>query len=224
MLEAIGRELAGPSVGVRRGRLEYERARLLENPLGDKSGAAEAYLRAHTLLVDHLPAIHGARRVLLSLGRADEALPLYEAEIRLSDSPERRAELQYEKACLLEDVLGRPREALLAFEAASELAEDDATRIRGISRAASVQGAWEALDRALEREANAVHGDSRHRAASIAARARLIEAHRGDARAAVELYDRALETEPRTAAPVHALKRLHHHQQRFRDLITVLER
>jgi tetratricopeptide (TPR) repeat protein len=224
LLEAIGRELNGPSVGVRRGRLEYERARLLESPLGDKSGAAEAYLRAHTLLVDHLPAIHGARRVLLSLGRADEALPLYEAEIRLSDSPERRAELQYEKACLLEDVLGRPREALLAFEAASELAEDDATRIRGVSRAASVQGAWEALDRALEREANAVHGDSRHRAAAIAARARLIEAHRGDARAAVELYDRALETEPRTAAPVHALKRLHHHQQRFRDLITVLER
>ena len=224
LLEAIARELGGPSAGVRRGRLEYERARLLESPVGDRAGAAEAYLRAHALLGDHLPTIRGARRALLALGRADEVLALYDAEIRLADSAARRAELNYEKACLLEDVLKRPKDALLAFEAASELTEDDATRIRGIARSASVQGAWETLERALEREANAVHDDNRHRAAAISARARLIETHRGDARAAVELYDRALETEPRTSAPVHALKRLHHHQQRFRDLISVLER
>ncbi len=224
LLDALGRELLGASSGVRRGRLEYERARLLESPIGDKSGAAEAYLRAHALLGDHVPTIHGARRALLALGRSDEVLALYDAEIRLADGPLRRAELHYEKGCLLEDVLNRPKEALLAFEAASELSEDDATRVRGIARAASLQGAWEALDKTLEREANAVLGDPRHRAAVIAMRARLFESRRGDLRTAVDLYERALETEPKTSAPVHALKRLHHAAQRFRDLISVLER
>jgi tetratricopeptide (TPR) repeat protein len=138
LLDALGRELLGASSGVRRGRLEYERARLLESPIGDKSGAAEAYLRAHALLGDHVPTIHGARRVLLALGRSDEVLALYDAEIRLADGPLRRAELHYEKGCHLEDVLNRPKEALLAFEAASELSEDDATRVRGICARSSI--------------------------------------------------------------------------------------
>jgi tetratricopeptide (TPR) repeat protein len=55
-------------------------------------------------------------------------------------------------------------------------------------------------------------------------RARLFESRRGGLRTAVDLYERALETEPKTSAPVHALKRLHHAAQRFRDLISVLER
>src|SRR5690606_28500148 len=198
LLTAVRRELErGPS-RVRAGRLEYEAARLLESPLGDLAGACDGYLRAHALLPDHLPSIQGARRTLLLLGRARETLPLIDAELRLAESSERRAQLLYEKGCLLEDVLGEPESARAAFEEAGRLGERDATRVRGIVRSAALAGAWSALERTLEHEANAVRADPRHRAAALAARARLLEAHRGNVLGAIELYEHALEAEPRT--------------------------
>lgn len=224
LLTAVRRELErGPS-RVRAGRLEYEAARLLESPLGDLAGACDGYLRAHALLPDHLPSIQGARRTLLLLGRARETLPLIDAELRLAESSERRAQLLYEKGCLLEDVLGEPESARAAFEEAGRLGERDATRVRGIVRSAALAGAWSALERTLEHEANAVRADPRHRAAALAARARLLEAHRGNVLGAIELYEHALEAEPRTSAPIHSLKRLHQRQGRDRELIGVLER
>lgn len=224
LLAAVRSELERSPSPVRAGRLEYEAARLLEAPLGDTGAACEAYLRAHALLPDHLPSIQGARRTLLLLGRARETLPLLDAELRLSDSPERRAQLLYEKGCLFEDVLNEPERARAAFDEAGQLGELDATRVRGIVRTTTLAGSWNVLERTLGHEANAVRSDPRHRAAVLAARARLLEAHRGDLLGAIELYEHALEIEPRTCAPIHSLKRLHQRQGRDRDLIAVLER
>lgn len=224
LIDTLAQELAQGPKPIRAGRLHFEIARLYEWPLRESEKAVEHYQKAHALLGDHLPAIRGARRGLLATGKYPEVLALYDAEIKLTAEPERRAQLYYEKACLLEDVLGHKKEAREAFETALELGQGDATRLKGAERIQATLRSWDELSRSLEREANVVGGDPRHRAALIAARARLLEAHRRDLATATELYQRALESEPQTLSAVHALKRLHYGHQRWRDLVLVLER
>jgi tetratricopeptide (TPR) repeat protein len=224
LVDALAQELAQNPKPIRAGRLHFEMGRLFETPLGEPKEAVEHFQKAHALLGDHLPAIRGARRGLLALGRMQDVLALFEAEIKLTAEPDKKAQLFYEKGCLLEDVLGQRKEAREAFESALGLGPGDATRIKGTLRIQSIARSWDELSRSLEREANVVQGDARHRSAVIAARARLLEAHRRDAATAAELYQRAMEGDPQTLSALHALKRLHYGHQRWRDLIGVLAR
>lgn len=224
LLMALTAELEQDPKPIRAGRLHFEMGRLRESPLGELKEAVEHYQKAHALLGDHLPAIRGARRGLLAQNRIQEALALFDAESKLTAEADRKAQLFYEKGCLLEDALGQRKEAREAFEAALELAPGDATRLKAAARIQGIARSWNELSRSLEREANVVQGDQRHRAAVIAARARLLEAHRRDAATATELYQRALDTDPHTLSALHALKRLHYSHQRWRDLVLVLER
>lgn len=224
LLSALKVELDQHPKPMRAGRLYFETGRLHESPLGEFKEAAEAFLKAHSLLGDHLPSIRGARRTLLALGRAQETLPLFDAELKLTAEPEQKAQVLYDKASVLEDLLGQKKEAREVLEIAAELGKGDATRVKSIERAESLARAWEPLGRALERESNAIKDDPRHRSALIAARARLLEAHRGDPATAVELYKSAADGDPKNSSALHALKRLHYGHQRWRDLITVLER
>lgn len=224
LLRALRTELEQHPKPLRAGRLHFESARLFESPLGEMKEAAENYLKAHALLGDHLPSIRGARRVLLALGRAQEAVQLFDAELKLTAEATHKAQLLYDKATVQEDLLGQRKEAREALDASSELGRSDATRIKAAERAEALARGWEGLGRAYEREANAIKDDPRHRAALVAARARLLEAHRGDPSTAVELYQNAAQNDPESSTALLALKRLHYGHQRWADLISVLER
>lgn len=224
LLQAFRAELGRKPPPLRAGRLHFEIARLLECPLGELEAAAEAYRQASALLPAHLPSLRGARRLTLALGQAPQAIALFDAEIKLTAEPERKAQLLYEKASVLEDLLDRKKEAREAFEASTEIGRGDPSRIKGTQRAEHLARRWDELERALEREANAITADGRHRAAIVSARARLLEARRSDPATAAELYQRAIDSDPHAASALHALKRLHYGHQRWRDLISVLER
>ncbi|MGC4088798.1 MAG: tetratricopeptide repeat protein [Polyangiaceae bacterium] len=224
LLRALRAELDQHPKPLRAGRLHFESARLLESPLNELKEAAENFTKAHALLGDHLPSIRGARRVLLALGRAQEAVQLFDAELKLTAEATHKSQLFYDKAAVQEDLLGQRKEAREALDASSELGRGDATRIKATERAEALARGWEGLGRALEREANAIKDDPRHRAALVAARARLLEAHRGDPATAVELYQNAAQSDPESSTALLALKRLHYGHQRWADLITVLER
>lgn len=225
LVDVLRKELRAASVpALRAGRMHYECGRLEEYPLGDLAQAADSYLTAHGLLKDHLPSVRGARRALIGLGRTEEAAKLLDTEIALTSEPEGKAELYYQKGILLEDALDRRKEAREAFERATELDPTGITRNRAAMRAELLAGAWEGLEKSLAREVNTITSDARHRAAVLVARARLVEVRRNDPASATELYGLALETDQENESAMHALKRLHHAQKRFRDLIQVLER
>src|SRR5690606_3301331 len=118
LVEQCEAQTARTSDALRKGRLHYECARLLETPLADLTRAGEHYLRARELLPEHLPSIRGARRVLIKQGKAKLALPLFDAEARLLKSPQRKAVALYEKGLLLEDHMVEKKEARDAFVAA----------------------------------------------------------------------------------------------------------
>ncbi len=217
-------QIARTSEPLRKGRLHYECARLLETPLGDLKRASEHYLRARELLSEHIPSIRGARRVLVKQGKAKVALPLFDAEARLLKNPKHRAVVFYEKGLLLEDHLVEKKEAREAFLTALEFDENNPTLLKAVQRNQLHAAQWDAVERTLERTAQAVHTDSRHRAAVISERARLVESRGHDRQTATELYQAAFDVDPRAPGALGALKRLHSSQKRYKDLIAVLEK
>ena len=223
MVDAFERELAGSPPAQRAGRLHYECGRLYESPIGELAKASEHYQKAHQLLPHHAPSVQGARRVLVAQKSFAAALPLFDAEIRMTNDPRRKALVLYEKGGVLEDLMGQKSQAREAFEAALELDKSEATLLKVVQRAELSAKAWDGLDRTFERAANAIQGDPRHRAAVIAERARVLEVKKGDSHGATELYQLALETH-KGSGSVHALKRLHFGHQRWKDLVGVLER
>jgi len=222
MLAAFERELATHPKPHRTGRLHYECARLYEWPLGDTLRAAEHYQKAHALVLDHLPSVRGARRTLLAAKRHAQALPFFDAEIRLTSEPQQKSVVYYEKGLVLEDALGQKQQAREAFETGLDLDPTNPSLLKAVERAELGAKAWDALERTYARAANAVTQDPRLKAALIAERARVVEGRKRDARGAAELYRLALETDPRSTGAIHALKRLCYADERFGDLVTVL--
>lgn len=226
LIQACEQELAQKPAPTpaRMGRLHFEIARLCDSGLGDLSRAAEHYQQAHRLLPDHLPSILGARRALLIAGQFSQALPLFDAELRATSSPAKKALVSLEKARLLDEKLGQKREAREAYEAALELDETNYSALRAVERSALAAKAWDTLEKTYQRSAQVLSGDGRHRAAVLAERARLFEAHKRDNHTATELYQASFEADPGSPTAILALKRLHTAHQRHHDLIAVLER
>lgn len=217
-------ELATQPDLFRAARLNYEMARLFEYPLGDLAQASTCYLRAHGLLPEYLPILRGARRVLLAQRNFQRALPLYDAEIRLTAEPRRKAALLYAKGGLLGDVLKQEAEARVAYAAARELDPGNVSVLKALEQIDARSGAWEQLEKDFAQIASSVEKDPRHRSALVARRAHLFELRHKNIGAAVELLETAIDLDPQAPGAFAALKRLHHGQSRWRELISVLER
>lgn len=207
-----------------RARIQFECGRLCESVLGRSEEAIAHYRKALTDNPSHVPSIRALRRLLLSRGEYGSAVSLYDAQIAATRSPSARSALLAEKARLLEDRLGQRRESREAFAAALELNPGDAALLKAVARAELGARAWDALDKTVEHSAATVKNDARHRAALLVERARLAESRRRNQAQAAELYQAALDADPRSDSAVHALKRLHYSHQRWRDLVGVLER
>ncbi|MBK8169636.1 MAG: tetratricopeptide repeat protein [Sandaracinaceae bacterium] len=209
---------------MRAARLHFEAARLYESPVGDLRRAAAHYQEALALAPDHLPALRGARRVLIARKNYQAALTLFDAEARLTREQAHKASILHAKARLLDDVMGQKTEARDAYVAALELDRSDASLLKSVEQVEQASEQWDALSRTLETEANAVASDAHHRAALIVQRAQILEHRRKDPEGAIELYETALAVDPQVKGALSALKRLHHAQRRWRDLIGVLLR
>jgi cellulose synthase operon protein C len=223
LIHACEQELTGNPDHRRAGRLHYEIARLYESSLDDTRRANAHYQEALRHTPDHVPTLRGARRTSIARGNPRAALPHFDAEARLVADPRRKAALFLAKGRLLDDVLGRKAEAKEAFTTALELDRSSPICLKALEQACEEANDWSALDRILERAANAVAADPPHRAALIVARAQILEMRKGDVEGAIELYETALRLDARVGGALAALKRLHHQHHRHRDLIRVLE-
>jgi len=227
LAEDWARELDETKDRGRRARLAHELGRLHEGPLagdGALDRARDFYGRALDAQKDHLPSLRGARRVALAQKRWRDALPFFDQEARLTADSKKKASLLYAKGRVLEDALGDEEKAKQAYRTAAELDRADVAIVEALEQRDRAEASWSALERTLERKANAVAKDARHRAALIVERARVLEHREKRVDAAIELYETALRLDPHASGANAALERLCHLQKRWRDLIRVLER
>lgn len=222
LLAHFERAIADQPERSRLGRLHYECARLWEHPLSDLDRAADHYTKSLAAVPDHLPSIRGIRRVLLAQGNAQAALAHFDTEARLTQQPLHKAWLLRDKALLLEHRLHGRKAALTTLAQAAELAPGEPLVVESLGLLQALDEAWPALDHTLELCLTSI-ADPRHRATLLAERARLAEARQGNPGQATELYHASLTQDPHAPGALLALKDLDHGQQRWQQLVAVLE-
>lgn len=207
---------------LRAARLHYELGVVNELELDDPTRAASHYQRAVRLLPEHKPSLRGARRTLLALKRPREALPMFDAEVRVTKDPKRRATLLYAKAQVLENDLMVTNEAREVYREALELERQSVSILKALHRCEWRNESWSELAETYEKLANTIENDTAQRAALIAARAFLAEVKQGDTNKASDLYHAALSIDSKAPATLSSLKRLYHTKSRWNELITML--
>jgi tetratricopeptide (TPR) repeat protein len=199
-------ELARAPSPDRAARLHHEIARTHEAVLGDKAAALRHYEAALEQAPDHLASIRGARRVLVELKRFADALPLWDAELRVVADPKRRAAVQYHKGCYLTETLGDEAGARSAFAEALKLDPTNSTVLKALERCHQAAQEHRSLLQAYERAADVATGDARLRAALMVRRAQVLANNLDEADAAAEAYLGALQIDPDTTGVQEALE------------------
>jgi hypothetical protein len=217
-------ELALVPSSQRTARLHYQIAQACEGVLGDFVAAEHHYQRALAEAPDHVPTIRGARRAVIQLGRFAEALPLFDAELRVTADPKAKALLLYQKGRFLEETLGRARRRAPPTGDALELDLANPTVLKAVERCDRAAGQWRSLARIYERAADAVKGDASHRAALLVKRAQLLETALDDPAAAAEVYALALQLEAGVEEALEALVRICAGRRDWTALIALLAR
>jgi len=120
--------------------LRFERARLLEHPLGRRGDALDGYRATLGALPDHVPALRGARRCALRLGQLDDALELLQREAALAPNAGARAALLKLRARLIEDRGDDLAAATDAWRDVADLAPEDLSALRALERLARTSG------------------------------------------------------------------------------------
>ena len=207
-LEECSRELE-KTTDVRRGaRLHFEMASIFETTLRDTRRALQHYQASLEHSADYIPAIRGARRLLVGARMFTEALELFDAEARVTRQPKDKATLFLLKGRLLEDVLGNRDGAEDAYQTARALDRSHAAILAAAEQRSYAKERWLDVDRNLAELANAAVSDDRHRAALIIRRAQLLESRQQQPEQAAELYETALQLDSTAGIAVQALKRL----------------
>lgn len=218
-------ELATDPEPVRAARLHHEIASAYEAS-GFLDKATEHYQLAIDRAPDYVPAIRGARRTQIARAQFEAAVGLFDAELKLTGSPHRKAMLLLQKGRLIEDRLGEPARARGIYTEALELDPANTSVLKALEQCDRRTADVPALIGTLERLANAITEDARHRAALLVERARLIE--RGEpgtqGPAAAELYETALDLDPHALGALDALERIYRRERQWRGLSRALER
>ena len=222
LAERIREELAREQDGPRAGRLHHDLGVLLERAEGKAVRAVEHYRKAAQLCPDHLPSLLDARRCLIALGRQADALPLFDAELRLCSAPQARARVLFDKGRLLER-LARNDDALTAYREGLALDGRDLDLLRAIVRLLRRAERWDELDAVLAQLAQAIDQDPAFKAAVIAERARIADLRKRDPARAVELYLSARAVDADVGGAAEAIKRLGQAQGHVEELVEVYE-
>lgn len=204
---------------LRQARIHHELGALSAEP-GEALGH---HLRAIELHPHHRPALVNARRLLLDARNIVAALPLFDAELRLVDGAKEQAEILFHKGRAQEELQRDLEAARACYRQAVALVPNLPRYLKALHQVDVCLEDWTAAATTREREQNAVERDVSHRAALLVARATQVESRLEQPGLASELYQRALDVDPEVSGALPSLKRLHHRQERWRDLVAVLE-
>ncbi len=209
---------------VRSARLYFEIAQACELMLDDSAKALSHYQKSVELSPGFLPALRGARRLLMAQKSFAEAVNLLDAEIRVTGNPKHKAALHLEKGRIFEDHLNAQRKAQQSYLKAATIESGRAEILEALKQVELKSKNWSDLASVYEKSANAAKDDPVYRASLTLLRARIFDTQLKDTAKAIEAYHATLALDPTSSGALPALKRLLYKQERWKELVALLER
>ncbi|HMI91944.1 MAG TPA: tetratricopeptide repeat protein [Polyangiales bacterium] len=140
----------------------------------------------------------------------------------MTEEPRERAEVCVRLGALNEEQFHSPEQAIKLYRDALEAVPTDLDAIKALERIHRSRSEWTDLIEVLKRKVEAVDPDQ-----SRAAKLELAEAYEdrvSDKNQAIEQYRRVLEEDAENLQALKGLERLYAQQERWQDLMSVLER
>ncbi len=203
--------------------LLHRNCEILEEFLGDKDAAIEAYRKVLSLSPSYLPALKALGRLYAQKGRWEELAAMYRQEADVAVSADETAALIYKIGELLEDKLGREEQALAAYREVLTVLPHHLPALGALQRIYRSRRQWEALTDVLRTEA-AARNAPEERAPILFHLGEVAERHLGRADLAVDAYQEVLRLVPTHALALRALDRLYSAANAWRELCAIYER
>ncbi len=203
--------------------LFHRNCEILEEQLGDKDGAIEAYRKVLSLSPSYLPALRALGRLYAQKGRWDELVQMFRQEADVAVSSEEAASLVYRIGELYEDKLGREEQALAAYREVLGLQSHHAPALEALERIYQSRRQWDALVDVLRTQA-AFRTAPEERAPVLFHLGEVCERHLARTDLAVDAYQEVLRLVPGHALALRALDRLYSSAGCWRELAAVQER
>ncbi|MEC7523811.1 MAG: tetratricopeptide repeat protein [Myxococcota bacterium] len=191
-----------------RARLVYAKARVMEEHLRQTGPALAAYRAALELDPGNLVILKAIERALRRDKAWAELAAVYEQLTNAVEDAALKAAWTAVRAQLTETKLGDPVQAAALYEAALEADPHATAALANVKRLGTAQKRWPQLVDALTRE-HALTTDAQTKLAILATIARIRERRLGDADAAVDTLEAAIDGSPGEAALLRELVRLH---------------
>ncbi|HUB09612.1 MAG TPA: tetratricopeptide repeat protein, partial [Myxococcales bacterium] len=203
--------------------LLHRNCEILEEFIGDKDAAIEAYRKVLSLSPSYLPALKALGRLLAQKGRWEELAAMYRQEAEVAVSAEETAPLVYKIGELLENKLGREEQAIAAYREVLTVMPHHLPALGALQRIYRSRRQWEALTDVLRTEA-AARVAPEEKAPILFHLGEVAERHLGRADLAVDAYQEVLRLVPTHALALRVLDRLYSAANAWRELCAIYER
>jgi len=190
-----------------RGELLRRAGSVLEELLGDRAGAIDAYRRAVTEDDTDEVALESLDRLYALSGDAENLATTLARRAELSQDADVRIDSNLRLGVLAEENLRQPTEAIAAYERVLGDRAGDTTAVLALARLYERQGLWTQLLENLRLQAG-MATDATTRAQLLHRAGEVLERELDDVSEAVGTYREALEIAPRLEAPLAALLRI----------------
>ncbi len=153
--------------------LQYEAGEILESRKLNNAEAGKAYARAMKLSPGLFPNLWAVRRILAERGRWENVIKLLDAEIKLTDDNQRKADIWLEKGRIYESNLKHDDLARDAYFKAHELVPDLPDPIMALERILASEGNMDELVKIIGKHADVI-GESTRKAVILQNLARIM--------------------------------------------------
>ena len=187
--------------------LLHKNGEILEDKLGDKEGAVDAYRKVLALSPNYLPTLKSLGRLYSLAGNWKDLIAMYRQEADIARNPETRVELLFKVAQLTEERVADVPGAVQAFRDVLAINAEHHPSVRALLRLFLQTGDYQGMVEMAQREAT-LFTDPLEQAHSLYRAGEILHARQGRTEEAAALFQRALELYPTFDAALSALVEL----------------
>ncbi len=205
-----------------RGELNRRAGSVLEELIGDRTGAIDAYRAALGEDDTDEISLEALDRLYALAGDADNLASALRRRAELSQDVDVRLDANLRLGALAEEQLRQPAEAIAAYERVLADRAGDTTAVLSLARLYERQGLWSALLENLRLQAG-MAADAGARAQLLYRAGAVLERELDDVREAIGVYHEALLVAPQLEAPLAALLRITRLEEHRAEAAEVVE-